>query len=436
MSAKNDCFTCSQSRKKQKSSVICTGCQKPFCKEHHQEHRKSIEKEFEGLIQQHNILRQTLYNEKTDNNSNTSKLLKMIDNWEKEMIVNIKAAAATNKARLTQIMNEEKDQLKKRFKSMGDELQSNQSSSDYVELDIHDWQRQINECKQKLEQLQTANNDFININIKPLDWNNTISIQQRKDVFIKTNTAAPVRSILTRRRPSSQCRQCEKFYEESTGYNSRFCSAGCEVKYDERNPDESSSDDNRGADDDHCDACFHGNCIVLLANGSTKHVKDIRKGDVLKTAVGLEATVTYAIEILRNTKKAPMVSFDNGLIITPWHPVRIDGQWVFPHDVGHQINIECQAVYNFALDVGHSVIINGIECVTLGHNFKGEVIGHPYFGTNKVLEDLHAMDVNNDGFIKVSPNSIVRNNETGLISGICRQTLTSNANHISYNQHV
>lgn len=101
MSNSKECFTCTnQLRKKQKGSVMCMGCQKPFCKEHHQEHRKSIENDFNGLIEQHNALRQNLYNENNDSNSKASKLLKVIDDWEKEAIANIKTTAATNKTRL------------------------------------------------------------------------------------------------------------------------------------------------------------------------------------------------------------------------------------------------------------------------------------------------------------------------------------------------
>jgi hypothetical protein len=360
--------------------------------------------------------------------------LKTIDEWEKSMIANIKSTAAANKTRLTQILNEEKDQLKNKFKAMADELKTNQSSSDYVESDIQEWQKQISECKQKLEQLQTYNNDFITMDIKPIDWSNSINIYKRKDVLIKTNIADPTKSVpprLRRERPID-CSYCKKPFYASAGYNSKFCSETCaEVSYEYAS---SNDDDNTG--------CFHGNCVVLLANGLTKLVKDIRKGDVLKTPDELKATVTYAIKILRKNKNASMVSFDNGLIVTPWHPVRINGKWAFPHDIGHETVMECQEVYNFALDVGHIIIINGIECVTLGHNFKGDVIEHPYFGTNKILDDLRAIDFSNDGFIELLPNSTVRNSETGLVSGICRHTATSSSKQlltssiISYYEHA
>jgi DNA repair exonuclease SbcCD ATPase subunit len=258
MSNIKDCFTCTnQLKKKQKSSVICTGCQKPFCKLHHQEHRKLIENDFNGLIEQHNTLRQNLYNE--NDNSRTSKLLKMIDDWEKETITNIKATAAAKKTRLTQIINEEKDQLKNKFKVMTDELKTNQPSSDYVEPDIQEWQKQISECKQKLEQLQAYNNDFINMDIKPIDWSNSINIYKRKDVLLKTNIAALTRLVPSRRERSISCLCCDKSFYANTDYSGKFCSQDCETNYDIHNPDNSSSDEDN--------ACFHGNCVVSLANG-------------------------------------------------------------------------------------------------------------------------------------------------------------------------
>ena len=33
-------------------------------------------------------------------------------------------------------------------------------------------------------------------------------------------------------------------------------------------------------------------------------------------------------------------------------------------------SVECAAVYSFILESEHVMIINGIECVGMGHNFK------------------------------------------------------------------
>ncbi|CAF1540367.1 unnamed protein product [Didymodactylos carnosus] len=166
--------------------------------------------------------------------------------------------------------------------------------------------------------------------------------------------------------------------------------------------------------------CFHGKCLVLLADGNTKFVKDVRRGDILQTPDSVtNATVTYVMKSICFNDKTTMVSFGNGLIISPWHPVRIDGNWIFPCDIGHESDIECEEVFNFVLDGGHIVIINGVECVTLGHNFKGKVIEHPYYGTSKVLDDLRKLDTSNSGYVEIKPNWFVRDyQKTGLVSRI------------------
>lgn len=48
----------------------------------------------------------------------------------------------------------------------------------------------------------------------------------------------------------------------------------------------------------------------------------------------------------------------------------------------------CECVYNFVLEKGHTMEINGVYCVTFGHGFKGEKVAHPYFGTERIVDDL------------------------------------------------
>ena len=107
----------------------------------------------------------------------------------------------------------------------------------------------------------------------------------------------------------------------------------------------SSDDDNNG--------CFDGNCAVLLANGSMELVKDIRRGDVLRTPDDSEVTLTYGNKIMCKHDKTSMVMFDSGLIITPWCPILIDSHWAFSHNIRQENEIECQKMYNFVLDRYH-----------------------------------------------------------------------------------
>lgn len=37
--------------------------------------------------------------------------------------------------------------------------------------------------------------------------------------------------------------------------------------------------------------------------------------------------------------------------------------------------------YNFVLESGHSMIVNNIPCISLGHGFQDPVAKHAYFGS-------------------------------------------------------
>ena len=410
MAAVNECCTCRLSNKKGKSSVICTGCSGRFCQAHHREHRVLIERDFLSLTEQHNGLREQLFNEADDTNSTKSALLKKIDKWEKEMIKNIQATAMVSRTRLIQMVDEEKDQLKSRFSSMANELKANQSTNDYVETDIQEWQKQLSDCKRKIEQLLVSNNDFIDINIKPTDLDNSININRRNTVKIRTNpTNYPTRLS---KQNYSICKICGIAFTQSA-INSEFCSAGCSATHSKDFDNYSSNDDDEGGD-----GCFHGECEISLLNGLKKFVKDICPGDIVRTPDGIGATVVYCIKIECTQSRASMVRFDSGLIITPWHPISIGGIWKFPRDLGPEKELDCREMYNFVLDKCHMVVINDYECVTLGHDFKGEIIEHPYFGTTRVVEDLRAVDVKKTGLITLLPHSFIRNSETRLVSGI------------------
>jgi hypothetical protein len=79
----------------------------------------------------------------------------------------------------------------------------------------------------------------------------------------------------------------------------------------------------------------------------------------------------------------------------------------------------CDAVYSFILEDEHVMIINGVECVTLGHHFEGEVVAHPYFGSSRVISDLSQMEGWSVGLVSLhSSNCLIRDQETSLICGL------------------
>ncbi|KAJ6245621.1 calcium-activated chloride channel regulator [Anaeramoeba flamelloides] len=189
--------------------------------------------------------------------------------------------------------------------------------------------------------------------------------------------------------------------------------------------------------DDSNNACFHGNSPVLMQKNKTKLVKDVKKGDVLQNG----ARVVCVVKTECSQGKTNLVTIGD-LKITPWHPMRKNGLWVFPCEIQTPIYQSCDYVYSFVLDSKHTMEIGGHDCVTFGHGlrspivertfypsqlskkssvskemFKSSVLTHNYFGTDKVINDLQKMYGWKHGEILLK--SITRS-ESGLINGLVK----------------
>jgi hypothetical protein len=152
--------------------------------------------------------------------------------------------------------------------------------------------------------------------------------------------------------------------------------------------------------------------MVEMEDGGGKLVSLVERGDVLAGG----AVVQVVIKTELTGEPTTMVVFPEGLTITPWHPMRTEsGAWVFPADIGMLQDVPLDAYYNFVLDSQHTAIIDGITVCTLGHGFEGPVISHPYFGTQKVIEDLKGCDGLDEGLIVLDPASVTRDPQTGLV---------------------
>jgi len=64
------------------------------------------------------------------------------------------------------------------------------------------------------------------------------------------------------------------------------------------------------------------------------------------------------------------------------------------------------------------MIINGTQCVTLGHNFQGDVVGHAYFGSQKVVNDLKRMNGWGVGRVSLPSDCFVRDRTSNLVVGM------------------
>ena len=170
--------------------------------------------------------------------------------------------------------------------------------------------------------------------------------------------------------------------------------------------------------------CFAGHCQVSMFGSSksgksskSKRVDHIKKGDKVRCGMGGSATVICVLKTLLRNNKTNLVLLEGGLLVTPWHPIRLEGsgKWQFPIQVGNCESFPCEAVYSFLLDSGHTMVISGVECICLAHGFnsssggeENEVVSHEYFGTDRVVDDLKQLYGWGDGLVVITPEYIKR----------------------------
>lgn len=164
--------------------------------------------------------------------------------------------------------------------------------------------------------------------------------------------------------------------------------------------------------------CWAPGTLVLLADGVTrKCIEDVRRNDMVWTPEG-SAVVEYAIEMNRISPLQLMCNYQNVLLITPWHPVKVNNVWRQPADFQIPIDMPVRTVYNMVLSQGHVIDVNGILSCTLGHNFTGDVIQHDFFGNKeRIIAALSVQPGFDIGRPVFADLVAIKDSYTGLITG-------------------
>ena len=138
--------------------------------------------------------------------------------------------------------------------------------------------------------------------------------------------------------------------------------------------------------------CFDSNCLITMADGTQKMLKNLVKGDMVQSSdLNNNISQTKVICILEMTMtsgKRDMVELENGILITPYHPIKYNNEWVFPVDIATPVERECKSVITLVLENNHIGFINGHQCIMLGHNYTDGILKHPYFGSELIINDL------------------------------------------------
>ena len=159
--------------------------------------------------------------------------------------------------------------------------------------------------------------------------------------------------------------------------------------------------------------CFTGDTLIRNVNGEFIKVEDVKKGTQL-SSLGKVMNVICVLKTKYNPGTIRQYINFPSTCITQYHPVFFDNfNWVFPIDSDKfcEKNIqEHTYVYDFILDVNHVVELGGgVFATTLNHGQTGDIIGHDYFGTDKIQNDLMKHSGWDNGYIQLDDYKYVRN---------------------------
>ena len=153
--------------------------------------------------------------------------------------------------------------------------------------------------------------------------------------------------------------------------------------------------------------CVDAECMVLMADGTRKPAKFIKRADKVRS-INDSIGEVIEISITKISPALPMIVFKTGLKITEYHPILSD-KWIFPINApfddiarrGPAALCDSEFVYSFAVrgihneppNVVHGMIVGDILVATLGHEVANDsVLTHPFYGTREVLDDIASMN--------------------------------------------
>jgi hypothetical protein len=146
--SKKQCVTCSKGG----GILTCDGCQQAFCGKHVAEHRQELGVQLDGIMQEHDLIQQELEQPSAEK----SPLLQKIDQWEKDSIVKIQAAAETARRNLHELLIKSKERLTKVCGDIKKDLRSSREADDFSEHDLARWKEQLKELQLEMTSPSSA----------------------------------------------------------------------------------------------------------------------------------------------------------------------------------------------------------------------------------------------------------------------------------------
>ena len=177
--------------------------------------------------------------------------------------------------------------------------------------------------------------------------------------------------------------------------------------------------------------CCAGHCHVFMEDNSYKKARDIKKGDRVVTYSTEQdshgryhemysvSTIECVVKTYCSSGKEMMVKLGE-LCITPYHPIiyldNYEKNWRYPVSIKEPELVQCEAMYTFIVENRQHLKIERFVYATLGHNIRGNVIHHDYFGTNKVIDDLKKINTYDQGYVHLTQDMFHRGENNDVIS--------------------
>lgn len=180
--------------------------------------------------------------------------------------------------------------------------------------------------------------------------------------------------------------------------------------------------------------CFAGCSTVVVASGAGREarvveVRKLRPGMDVSTPRGPRKVVSV---LKTRVKKHMMCPVSDQLVITPWHPVSVDGKvWAFPANISHRPVCYTGSIYSVLLEKdsdvdAHAVRVGGVWGVTLGHGVTAtdDVRAHAFLGDYQaVVKSFARLRKARNGVLLCV--GILRDKQTGLMRGFKRTMVPS-----------
>ncbi|KAI2465842.1 hint-domain-containing protein [Annulohypoxylon bovei var. microspora] len=182
--------------------------------------------------------------------------------------------------------------------------------------------------------------------------------------------------------------------------------------------------------------CFTGTSKVTLASGRQVPVHKLQRGSAVRTPAGSRSVAA----VLKTVVSQVFMCRIGDLIITPWHPIRIDhagtaAQWSFPANLvlaseQPQVVLYSGPIYSVLLQPdcnteAHALKFGSVWAVALGHSVVrgNDVRAHGFLGDyEKVARAITILKPGKDGVALSS--GVERRGRDGLVCGFKKYILS------------